>query len=223
MKCDKDQILLNIVSEYIKKAEPVGSKFLVEKCGLNVSSATIRNQMKELENNGFIYQPHTSAGRVPTEKAYKMFVSDILKNKKIKTDFRANMPESSSIKTLAKSLSQKTNETIILAFEPNNTYYTGISNLFSKPEFCSPNLIIHISKIIDHCDETIKNIYDTMSGNIQILIGKENPFGDEFSGMFTKIKFKNYSPLMILLGAMRMDYLANYKKLTDTIKKLNNI
>ena len=73
----KKQILRAVVENYIQTAEPVGSKAIVASAGLKVSSATIRNEMAELENLGYLEQPHTSAGRVPTFSGYRMYIEEI--------------------------------------------------------------------------------------------------------------------------------------------------
>ena len=70
----KLDVLRAIVEDYVATREPVGSRALVERHGLGVSPATIRNDMAALEEGGFIVQPHTSAGRVPTDKGYRLFV-----------------------------------------------------------------------------------------------------------------------------------------------------
>ncbi|MPZ69811.1 MAG: heat-inducible transcription repressor HrcA [Actinobacteria bacterium] len=71
----KATILRAIVSYYVTAGEPVGSKTLVEQYGLGVSSATVRNEMVALEELGYIHQPHTSAGRIPTDRGYRYFVN----------------------------------------------------------------------------------------------------------------------------------------------------
>ena len=73
----QEKILQVIIDEYTKNAEPISSKLLAKKRGFKISPATIRNEFQELTDKGFIYQPHTSAGRVPSEKAYKYFVDRI--------------------------------------------------------------------------------------------------------------------------------------------------
>jgi heat-inducible transcriptional repressor len=80
MKLDsrKLQILQAIINDYIKTAEPVGSRTLAKKYGLGISSATIRNEMSDLEDMGFLEQPHTSAGRVPSDKAYRLYVDKLM-------------------------------------------------------------------------------------------------------------------------------------------------
>ncbi|MGH3455206.1 MAG: HrcA family transcriptional regulator, partial [Nocardioidaceae bacterium] len=70
----KLEVLRAIVEDYVATQEPVGSKTLVERHKLPVSPATVRNDMAALEEEGFIAQPHTSAGRIPTDKGYRLFV-----------------------------------------------------------------------------------------------------------------------------------------------------
>jgi len=69
------EILTMLVREYILQAEPVSSELLKKRIGLDISPATIRNDLKELMDSGYINQPHTSAGRVPTQKAYRYFIT----------------------------------------------------------------------------------------------------------------------------------------------------
>src|ERR671914_2737724 len=69
-------ILKAIVSHYVRSGEPVGSKTLVDRFDLGVSSATVRNEMGALEEAGYIFQPHTSAGRIPTDLGYRYFVDN---------------------------------------------------------------------------------------------------------------------------------------------------
>ena len=79
----KKKILAAVVDEYIRTAEPVGSKVLAEKSGLGCSSATIRNELAELVNMGYLEQPHTSAGRVPTPLGYRMYVNELMQKQKL--------------------------------------------------------------------------------------------------------------------------------------------
>ena len=73
----RSRVLRAIVEDYVETKEPVGSKALVERHSLGVSPATIRNDMAALEAQGLIAQPHTSAGRIPTDKGYRKFVDTI--------------------------------------------------------------------------------------------------------------------------------------------------
>ncbi|MBM3463203.1 MAG: heat-inducible transcription repressor HrcA [Armatimonadetes bacterium] len=77
----QEKILLAVIREYIETAEPVGSGVLVSKYNLNCSSATIRNEMVRLEEMGYLYQPHTSAGRVPCDQGYRYYVDRLLERR----------------------------------------------------------------------------------------------------------------------------------------------
>ncbi len=76
----RQRVLAALIEEYVSHALPVGSRTLVERYGLGVSPATVRNELSVLEDEGYITQPHTSAGRIPTDYGYRSFVDDLLKN-----------------------------------------------------------------------------------------------------------------------------------------------
>ena len=82
------KVLSAIVTDYVRTREPVGSRALAERYRLGVSPATIRNDMASLEDEGYIHQPHTSAGRVPTEKGYRLFVDEIARVKPLSSPER---------------------------------------------------------------------------------------------------------------------------------------
>ncbi|MHC1721743.1 MAG: heat-inducible transcriptional repressor HrcA [Aminipila sp.] len=79
----KLRILQAIIGDFIRTGEPVGSRTLSKKYELGVSPATIRNEMSDLEDMGFLTHPHTSAGRVPSDKAYRLYVNDLMKKKEL--------------------------------------------------------------------------------------------------------------------------------------------
>ncbi len=82
----KLKVLYAIINSYINSAEPIGSRTITKQYNLGVSSATIRNEMSDLEELGYLNKPHSSAGRVPSDKAYRLYVNEILKNKQPKLD-----------------------------------------------------------------------------------------------------------------------------------------
>ena len=79
----KKQILKRVVEDYIAAAEPVGSKALAEEMGGSVSSATIRNELADLVEMGYLEQPHTSAGRVPSPKGYRLYVNELMEKREV--------------------------------------------------------------------------------------------------------------------------------------------
>jgi len=217
----KDNLLKYIIKEHLRTAEPVGSGLLVDK--LEVSSATIRNEMAALENNGLIYQPHTSAGRVPTEKAYKYYLDKFFKPKKLPKavekdlfNYEKKQEKSQQVKQLAKNLAEMSQVAVYLAFDKNNFFYTGISFLFKQPEFCQVNLVISLSDIIDHLDEIICENFDDLRKEVQVLIGSDNPFIDQGSTVVGPFDWQGKEGVMGLLGPMRMDYEAQYS-LVDAV------
>ncbi|WP_406242271.1 heat-inducible transcriptional repressor HrcA [Tissierella carlieri] len=82
----KLKVLYAIINSYINSAEPIGSRTITKQYDLGVSSATIRNEMSDLEELGYLNKPHSSAGRIPSDKAYRLYVDEILKSKKPKLD-----------------------------------------------------------------------------------------------------------------------------------------
>src|SRR5690349_7562347 len=75
------RLLATLVLEYIETGEPVSSQVLARESGLGVSPATVRNVLAQLEDGGYVHQPHTSAGRVPTDRAYRVFVDRLLERR----------------------------------------------------------------------------------------------------------------------------------------------
>ncbi|MGI6329090.1 MAG: heat-inducible transcriptional repressor HrcA [Dethiobacteria bacterium] len=87
----KKQILHAIITEYIKTAEPVGSRTLARRYKVGLSPATIRNEMADLEESGFLIQPHTSAGRIPSQKGYRYYVDDLMEAPDLEEEERAKI------------------------------------------------------------------------------------------------------------------------------------
>ena len=90
----KKKILAAVVDEYVLTAEPVGSKAIAQKAGLGCSSATIRNELAELVNMGYLEQPHTSAGRIPSELGYRFYVDSLMHRYSLTIDEISNLQKS---------------------------------------------------------------------------------------------------------------------------------
>ena len=221
----KKTILRTIISEYLKNAQPVSSGMLVEKCKLGVSPATIRNDMVELEEDGYIIQPHTSAGRVPTELAYELELLEIsqIKDKKNLRETEIALlnnlfsHEESGAKQTAKAIAELANCAVFWAFHKNDLYYTGLSNLFAQPEFKQSEIVYDVSVVIDHMEEIIDDLFEVTPYGDQVMIGSKNPFGNFLSTVLVKYKKGNQSGIFGLMGPTRMDYshnlaLVNYIK-----------
>lgn len=221
----KKTILKAIIKEYIKTAQPVSSGMLVEKCNLKVSPATVRNDMAELEEEGYIIQPYTSAGRVPTELAYELELSELLKSKDNKNlrDSEIKLldglfsSEEVGAKQTAKAIAELSNGAVFWAFHKNDLYYTGLANLFAQPEFKQSEIVYDVSVIIDRMEEIIDDLFDQIDNGNQVLIGSKNPFGAFLSTVLVKYKKNNQSGIFGIMGPIRMDYARNLA-LIDYIK-----
>jgi len=221
----KKFLLETIIKEYVKTAMPVSSGILVEKYKLDISPATVRNEMMELENEGYIYQPHTSAGRVPTEAAYELFLIDLkgkkrkeLKDGELKLLEQLFKREEGAFRQTAKTIAELSSGAVFWAFHKNDLYYTGLSNLFSQPEFKQVNAVCDVSGVIDRLEEIIDEVFEDLSDGEQVLIGSKNPFGNFLSAVLVKYKNNNQDGVFGILGPMRMDYGRNLA-LVEFIKK----
>jgi len=196
----------------------VASKSLVDKYDFSLSPATIRNEMVDLEKKGYIYQPHTSAGRIPTEKGWKYYIENFIKDielsKSDKTALNDILREQGlsydiAIKNAAKGLAEISKDAVFVGFGSDSFYYTGLSNLFRQPEFQNMDLVCHVSEVVDHLDDVIKEMFDeiTDSDKEKILVGKDNPFGNACSSIVSNYTFgNNEKGIFGILGPMRMNY-----------------
>jgi heat-inducible transcriptional repressor len=187
--------------------------------------------MAELEEDGLIHQPHTSARRVPTEAAYNLFIVELengrKKLKKMREKELKDLDEAFSgtdemaLRETAKTLAALTNSAVFWAFHKNNLYYTGLSNLFAQPEFVNTGLVYNVSSVIDRMDEIIDSIFEKTSDEAQIFIGEENPFGNFCGSIIAKYRLSGHDGLFGILGPMRMDYERNLSVVEYILKKIN--
>ncbi|MDP2708694.1 MAG: hypothetical protein Q8O93_01405 [bacterium] len=220
----KELILKTIIKEHIKTAQPVGSEGLVDKYNLNISAATARNEMAELERDGYIAQPHTSAGRVPTEKAYEFYLENLSVKKLSESEakiFEKLLAEKNELnfKQAAKALAKLSGQAVFWAFHRNNLYYTGVSNLLGQPEFRDTGLVYDISEVIDRVDEIIGEVFNDLKMGEQIMLGSKNPFSPYCSTIVAKHKLGDHTGLVGILGPIRM----NYEKNLALVKFVNNL
>ena len=225
------KILSAIVEEYTKTALPVGSKILQEKYGFSVSSATIRNDMSELEKSGFLHQPHTSAGRIPTDKGYRFFVEKVMpeqrlsipEQKKLQTELLKLKAQNTRLtRTAAKLLSSLSGNLAISGLR-SDLHDFGISEILSEPEFQSLDEFTRVAEVLDYLDENIDAILkEVKDGETKIFIGKENPIKEISNCSMIVSPYRTESGergILALIGPKRMKYAKN-KSLLDYVKKL---
>lgn len=219
-------LLETIIKEYVKTAQPVSSGVLVQKYKLDISPATVRNEMMELEEEGYIYQPHTSAGRVPTEAAYRLYLSGLQENKKARvlkeTDEKLLADifrhDEVAFRQTAKAISELAGGAVFWAFHKNDLYHTGLSNLFAQPEFKQTSAVCDVSGIIDRMEDIIDDIFEDLDEGGKVFVGADNPFGNFLSTVLVKYRNSNSHGIFGIIGPMRMDYGRNLA-LVGFIKK----
>ena len=174
----QSNILAEIVRLYADSAEPVSSRELANHFGL--SSATIRADMSALEDAGFIYQPHVSAGRVPTDAGYRYFVNEIsekplVAGRSIQTISKRvdgfKDRTDGAIKIAAETLSDMTGN-MAFATLSDSVYFHGMSQLFSQPEFMDISQVGQAARFLDGMQEWLSG---ANIDKMQVYIGQENP------------------------------------------------
>lgn len=207
----KQHLLKAIIEAYIHDAVPVGSKLLVNTCHLDYSPATARNEMMALEDEGYLTHPHTSAGRIPTEKGYEFYVKHFLGDAKLPKAAEHALSRAVAshrdqvVKSLARSMAEIADETVFVGFGSNEYYYTGLSNLFRKPEFNDVDLVIDVSEVIDHFDEVVSKLFDRVK-SLEVFVGSRNPFSDQCSIVVAPYEYQSRRGIFGILGPMRMNY-----------------
>ncbi len=233
----KGQILAANIQHFIQTAEPVGSKTVLAQYHLSVSSATIRNDMAFLEEEGFIYQPHISSGRVPTTAGYRMYIEQLADYEKAEKLARENLKKIRSHldaqRTQQKmydavSLLAQATPNVSFASLPGNcrTFFLGISNMLKQPEFAQNPL--HASQVFEVLEEGTAFLETLDQLDIddkpRIFIGKENllPQIESCSIIVARYKAEELKGYMGLLGPTRMPYAFNLATLNEVAKLLND-
>ena len=152
------QILKAIVDEYMSTADGVGSEVLERKYSLGVSPATIRNEMVQLTEKGFLRQPHTSAGRIPTPVGLRFYVDHLMQEKQMSVadevavkeqvwDVRFDFDKLMRQTTLA--LAERTRTLSVVATEDGDVYYAGVANILDMPEFFDIDVTRTVLSLLD--------------------------------------------------------------------------
>lgn len=208
----KKELLGLIIEKYVETGEPIGSQILVERAGLPVSGATVRNEMRELEEEGLLTHPHTSAGRIPTEAGYRFYVSHLMQpaalSKTTQTDLsriqRLERERARRSKLVGKYVAEHIETAVIVRLERGSLYYTGLSYLFAQPEFRDSAHMVSMSSIFDECEERVEELYDQVeAGEATVLIGSENPLG---AGCSTVANRYDHELLVAIVGPWRLPY-----------------
>ena len=215
MTTRQDAILRSIVEQYAEVASPVGSQLLAKVFG--VSSATIRAEMAELERLSFIVQPHTSAGRVPTDKGYRFYVNHVNESAD-ENPTHSRAERALTARTVAGGVPERvirnTVDTLVelthnlgLATIGNQLYMSGLSNLFGQPEFMLPGQVQEVARLLDNLEPWLREAAPNEA--LSVYIGAENPIGRNSGCTLIISKFRSpFSDRSFIgtLGPTRQSY-----------------
>ncbi len=228
------EVLKAIVKHFINTAEPVGSNTILVSYSFNVSPATIRNDMAMLEKKGLIYQPHTSAGRVPTDLGYRLFVDElgeyeeakqaavkaIQKAQKELTTHRAKQKIQDIVSLLAHVTQNASFATVPGS---GRTFYLGLSNIIRQPEFMDD--YSRASQVIEvfERNDGFMNLLSKLNidETVKFYIGKENiiPEIQSCTLLVTRIKYLGHNSIVGILAPTRCKYAFN-KAVLEQAKSL---
>jgi heat-inducible transcriptional repressor len=195
------QILAAIIEQHAEIAAPVGSVMLAKLFG--VSSATIRSEMVRLEEMGLIEQPHTSAGRIPTDAGYRFYVNSL--NEQHANDTQPLLLDRSAraiearvsnhtgradqaIRSAVDSLVELTHN-MGIATIGDELYMSGIGNLFSQPEFLQANHTQNVARLLDNLEPWLREA--APNEPLNVFIGSENPIGKNSGATLIISRFRS--------------------------------
>ena len=231
MNIRQKQLLSAIVELYTKTAVPVGSQALLEHYDFGVSSATLRNDMVALEEAGYLYQPHVSAGRIPTDEGYRMYVEEMMGDTDLsREDQRRLQKELLMMKAKNTRLSRSTAK-LLSALSGNlavsgmvgkdELYDFGMREMIEKPEFQEIDELCRLVETLDTLDEKLDGIMlELKDGETRIFIGNENPITgiDNCSMIVAPYQTEEGRGMLAIIGPKRMDYAKN-KSLIEYMRK----
>lgn len=211
------KILAAIVKEYSNQAQPVGSEDLNNRYNFNVSPATIRNEMMALEKLGYIEQPHTSAGRVPTDKGYRYFVNQLMhrfelslkEQKLLQAQVNALQAQHQELgKNISKLLAQITDQAAFTLL-PDEVSATGLANILQDSNLDKTG-IIEVVQFFENIDEFAdKMLTKFFADKPEALIGAEHhlPHISNYSLVISKIHLPSgKNGLIGIIGPKSMRY-----------------
>ena len=241
----QETLLASIIKGYIGTAEPVSSKFLEKTGFFGLCSATIRAEMNELEGLGYLAQLYTSSGRVPTDRAYRYYVDNLVSGERQEMNARQKTEIKNAIckgrnnprlinKNLAQILSELTGNLVVTnILEESDFFKVGLSSLFELPDFREFGRMSRLTSFFDQFEEIFNRLEKEFFGNfnerpddIQIKIGHENPVRNikDETVMFARYNLpRNHTGSLTLVGPTRMDYGKNIGLIRYTARELNKL
>jgi heat-inducible transcriptional repressor len=229
------KVLASVVEWYSKTASPVGSQVLIEQFHFPVSSATLRSDMVALEEEGYLYQPHTSAGRIPTDKGYRFYVEEEMGDEPLSREEQLDLKqellmrqarEARMSRTVAKLLSHFSGSFAVSGTPQSEggMYDFGMKELLDNPEFHELDEVCRLVEVLDNIDEKFELLVGKLKDDeTKIFIGAENPIAEmpnDCSMLVSPYRDKDGERGMLaIIGPKRMSYAKN-KSLLEYMKKL---
>jgi transcriptional regulator of heat shock response len=225
------EILSTVISEYVNSARPVSSQSLEKKYDFGICPASIRIEMQKLTDAGFLFQPHTSAGRVPTDKGYRFFVNSLLEkdgfakedDSAVKEWVGAEVRDTIRfIQSVTKNLAAFSSSLALgYSYDEEILWKDGWEDLLKAPEFREERIVFNFASLLKSFEEDIKE-FKADSG-VKIFIGRENPFpkSGDFSTIVSRCHFPSRKEgILAILGPKRMTYEKNINSLNSLARLL---
>ncbi|MBI3442913.1 MAG: hypothetical protein HY007_04040 [Candidatus Sungbacteria bacterium] len=217
----RQAILGAIVREYVATARPVTSQTIARERGLGVGSATIRNEMLALDELGYLEQPYTSSGRMPTDKGYRFFVDHLTdengeltgrERAKIKELFAGSDDEDVFVKEFSRTISRMTGSFAAAGLFDDELFYdVGFSRILKEPEFQDSAYLEDFGRLIDTLDDISRSLCrETRNpSEVAVFIGKENPLAQGRGHAMILSSWRHpagFDGFLTVIGPKRMDY-----------------
>ncbi len=219
------KILNCIVGEYIGSKAPVSSKILAKKYHFGIKPPTMRIEFQKLTDMGYLAQPHTSAGRIPTDKGYRFYVDNLHSSTFNRgwDSIGKEMEDSLGfLQIMTRKIAELTSNLAITYFpEEDVVFKEGWDEIFKEPEFEDSTFIAKFMEAVQSFEKHIDELKD--SDSPQVFIGKENKVvvAPEFSTIVSKIHLpKKKEGVVVILGPRRMAYDKNVGIMNSLIKLL---
>lgn len=201
-------ILDYIIRDYIETAEPVSSARISKIIRFEASPATVRHTMADLNKEGYLSQPHTSAGRIPTDKAYRYFVDNRLHGKKkgaYHKNILSTLEKPKDMHDFIHALAEDMGVFTFLGTKNDAFFSAGIEEIFEEPEFEDYDVARAFASFVEHMPDSMDYYFQYDGRSPHIVIGKEMPFPDalHFSSVIGR---PNNKTVIVSVGPKRMDY-----------------
>jgi heat-inducible transcriptional repressor len=227
------QILKAIIEEYMNTAEAVGSQVLEKKHNLGISPATIRNEMVTLTDQGFLRQPHTSAGRIPTPMALKFYVDNLMQEKRLSVADEVSAKEEvwdmrfdfdKLMRQAAISLANRTRTLSVAATDDGSAYFSGVANILDMPEFFDIDVARTVLSLLDEDKRLRQLFFERVYGEdpVHIVFGADLgwPYFDPISIAFSRFNIgSTRHGTLGIIGPCRL----NFPQIIPILKYYSNL